>query len=139
MKTTFEEELKKRSLEYMGINSIEEIAVGGSLIPGLYEDEDHNILEVIFCESISGGMDETNHMPNRLNLTKLLSNKNSLETFNGEYVLLSNDRVLKEINDIDTSIEGKYLKAAIDILASTNYPYDSKEDILNRLNIIVNG
>ena len=66
-----------------------EIGEKGSLIPLVIEDETiGKIVEVLFCESISGGANQTNEMPNELSLTKLKMINGELHRFNARYKII---------------------------------------------------
>ena len=90
MKTTLEIEKEKRGIK--GDVTIEEIAQKGSLLPGFYVDENKKVVEVIFCESISGGADYINDMPKTLSLTRLIENG---EAFTATYILASECNYIK--------------------------------------------
>jgi len=86
MKTNLEHEKQIRSIK----NDVTfyEIGEKGSLIPQVVEDESKGkIVEVLFCESISGGADESNNMPNRLSLTKIKIIDGEMHSYKSEYVL----------------------------------------------------
>jgi len=77
--TSIEHERKIRGLQLDDESiDIEQIAKNGSLIPAIYDDKG-KVVEVIFCESMSGGQDQKNHMPRTLTLTKLTSDNKKMD------------------------------------------------------------
>lgn len=85
METTLSKEKEVRNITENV--TIEDIAKESSLIPMLVED-DGEIKEVLFCESISGGADEIDNMPRSLTLTKLKIINGELHTFMANYFLI---------------------------------------------------
>jgi hypothetical protein len=69
MKTTLEHEKEIRGIT--GDVTLGDIALEGTLIPMLLVDDEEELSEVIFCESISGGADYVDDMPRQLTLTRL--------------------------------------------------------------------
>jgi len=71
-----------------------EIGEKGSLIPMVVEDKYGIVREVLFCESVSGGQDESNHMPRRLSLTKLKIIDGQLHKFTANYFIEESDYLI---------------------------------------------
>ena len=103
MKTTLSKELENRSI-YQNL-TFNEIGEGGSLIPMVISDENTDEpVEVLFCESISGGQDEIDNMPRCLSLTKLIMIDGSLHTFSANYIYNTD---LENINNNRIDVDEK--------------------------------
>ena len=91
METNLEHEKEIRAIK----NDVTfyEIGEKGSLIPMVIEDEKQGkIVEVLFCESISGGANEIDNMPKSLTLTKLKMIDGKLHSFMAEYQIYTHDK-----------------------------------------------
>lgn len=87
MKTTIEKEKLDRAIQENV--TIYEIAKKGSLIPFIVCDnyDENKVVEVLFCETISGGRDELNNMPRELSLIKLKLIDGELHRFTANYLI----------------------------------------------------
>lgn len=72
--------------------TITDIAFKGSLIPQAINDENKEVVEVLFCETISGGADQVNNMPRTLILTKLKMIDGELFSTKASYVIDTNNK-----------------------------------------------
>jgi hypothetical protein len=82
--------------------TIEDIAMKFSIIPGIYEDKDKQVTDVIFCESMAGGVRFANGLPEELTLIRLTKdNKKYVEQYtqntiakpHRDLAFVNNDRV----------------------------------------------
>jgi hypothetical protein len=141
MKTNIDNERMIRGLDNDA--SIDDIAYG-SLIPMLFCDDNPNIdevktIEVLFCESISGGADYFKDMPKRLSLNKLkkedsFETTGELESFIAEYIQVDSIEYPKSINDINIyGVNGKLLIAALSMLTTQVYTEATPDQVLKKL------
>lgn len=140
--TTLEKEKANRGLSSdKYINTIHALSVKSSLLPSISVDTNDNVVDTIFCESISGGQNYVNGMPSTLTLTRLEyvdSQKQLIRTYGGNYILKKDSLEIKTITDIEeTTIEGKLLIMAIAKLSTESQTDKTPDEILKQLQLLL--
>lgn len=86
METTLEQEKLDRGIPADQNVSLEELAKGSSVLPLIVEYDQNEVVEVIFCESISGGADYFEKLPSELTLVRVKKEGESLVKSQAAYV-----------------------------------------------------
>lgn len=68
--------------------SLEDIGLGGGLLPQILSDNEDEVVEILYCDMISGGKEDINNLPKNISLTKVENIDGELHEYVGLYQLV---------------------------------------------------